>query len=53
MHTRPVRVVLDAMGGDHAPAHEVQGALTALQELGTDVELILVGRESDISPPLM
>ena len=52
MHTRPVRVVLDAMGGGHAPAHEVQGALTALQELGTDVELILVGRESDISPLL-
>ncbi len=51
-HSRPVRVVLDAMGGDHAPSNEVQGAILALKELGSNVELILVGREGDVTPLL-
>lgn len=46
---RPVRVVLDAMGGDHAPGNEVQGAILALKDLGPNVELILVGREGDLA----
>ena len=45
---RPVRVVVDAMGGDFAPLNEVQGAFRALEGLGTDVEIVLVGREPDI-----
>lgn len=48
----PVRVVLDAMGGDHAPAHEVAGAVLALQSTSADVELILVGREEVLAPLL-
>lgn len=48
----PVRVVLDAMGGDHAPANEVLGAIEALKTLGGDVELILVGREEELQPLL-
>jgi len=45
---RPVRVVIDAMGGDFAPLNEVQGAFRALGELSSDVEIVLVGRETEI-----
>jgi glycerol-3-phosphate acyltransferase PlsX len=37
-------LALDAMGGDHAPAATVQGAVDAVQQLG--VQVLLVGRES-------
>lgn len=43
-----VRVVVDAMGGDHAPTNEVEGALLALRELSSEVEIILVGREQEV-----
>lgn len=46
-----IRVALDAMGGDGAPAAEVDGAILALREF-PDVELILVGRESALAPHL-
>jgi phosphate acyltransferase len=36
-------IALDAMGGDHAPKSEVEGALRAVRTLG--VRVILVGRE--------
>lgn len=39
-----MRVALDAMGGDHAPAAEVEGAALAVREYG--VEVILVGDET-------
>ena len=45
---RPVRVVIDAMGGDFAPLNEIQGAIRAIEELSADVEIVLVGREADI-----
>ncbi len=45
-----MKIVLDAMGGDHAPGVVVQGAVQAVQEYG--VEVILVGRESDIQREL-
>ncbi|RMG53395.1 MAG: phosphate acyltransferase PlsX [Acidobacteria bacterium] len=35
------RIVLDAMGGDHAPRSEVEGAIRAVRQL--DVEVLLVG----------
>ena len=35
-------IALDAMGGDHAPAETVKGALAAVQE--TDIEVALVGQ---------
>jgi len=41
-----MKVVLDAMGGDHAPGVVIDGAVQALRELG--VEVVLVGREGDI-----
>ena len=48
-----IRIALDAMGGDGAPAPEVDGAVLALRELPTDFELILVGREPDIEARLL
>ena len=41
-----MKIIVDAMGGDNAPASNVRGALDAVQELG--VEVILVGRGEDI-----
>jgi len=41
-----MKIVLDAMGGDHAPAVVIDGAVQAVKELG--IELILVGIEEDI-----
>jgi glycerol-3-phosphate acyltransferase PlsX len=46
-----IRVALDAMGGDHAPQAEVQGALLALGEL-PQVHLQLVGRRDVIEAEL-
>lgn len=43
MATKLVRVALDAMGGDNAPAATVEGAATAAREFGHEVQL--VGRE--------
>jgi len=43
-------VAVDAMGGDRAPGEIVAGALRAAEEL--DVEILLVGRESEITPLL-
>ena len=39
-----MKIALDAMGGDHAPASEVEGAALAVREYG--VEVILVDRKS-------
>ncbi len=41
-----MKIVVDAMGGDHAPAVCVEGAVLAAREFG--VEIVLVGREADI-----
>ena len=38
-----MRIALDAMGTDHAPAAEVAGAIDALRELAPDIEVVLVG----------
>lgn len=38
-----VTIAVDAMGGDHAPKSEVEGALRAARSL--DVQVILVGKE--------
>ncbi|MBM4168060.1 MAG: phosphate acyltransferase PlsX [Ignavibacteria bacterium] len=40
------RIVLDAMGGDYAPANEIAGAVEALRQFPQDFEVILVGKES-------
>ncbi len=39
-----MRIALDAMGGDHAPASEVEGAALAVREYG--VEVVLVGDDA-------
>lgn len=46
-----IRVVLDAMGGDHAPRATVAGGLWALREI-PDLHLVLVGREEAIRAEL-
>ena len=47
-----MRIVLDAMGTDHAPASEVAGAVEALQELEQDIEVVLVGDSDAIDAEL-
>ena len=39
------RIAVDAMGGDHAPAAVIAGALLALGDQASDVHLQLVGQE--------
>src|SRR6478672_5818460 len=41
-----MRIAVDAMGGDHAPAHPVDGAVAAARNLGLGIDLI--GREAAI-----
>lgn len=41
-----MKIIIDAMGGDHAPAAPVKGALLAREQLGA--EIILTGRAEDI-----
>jgi len=47
-----IRVALDAMGGDHAPQVEVEGAAQALRELPPTFRIQLVGRTADIEAAL-
>jgi phosphate acyltransferase len=46
-----ITVALDAMGGDHAPKAEVEGAVLAAREF-PDVRIILVGIEDKVKPEL-
>ena len=41
------RIVVDAMGGDHAPAEVVEGALRAVLAR-SDLEVVLVGDEARV-----
>ncbi len=50
--SRPVRIAVDAMGGEGAPAIEVEGALAAVRESEGAVEAVLVGREAHITSEL-
>jgi glycerol-3-phosphate acyltransferase PlsX len=45
-----MKLAVDAMGGDYAPAEVVAGALVAARQ--TDGEIILVGREADVRAEL-
>ena len=49
--TSPVRVVLDAMGGDHGPEETVKGTVQALQRDG-QIEILLVGDSGQIQAQL-
>lgn len=50
MGSTRARIAIDAMGGDHAPAEIVAGALRAQQEL--DIEVLLVGDQEQIQASL-
>lgn len=45
-----MKIIVDAMGGDNAPRSNVEGALSAVRELG--VECVLVGRGYEIMDAL-
>jgi phosphate acyltransferase len=47
-----MRIALDAMGTDRAPATEVAGAVAALGEFGDDLRLVLVGDREAIETEL-
>ena len=47
-----IGIALDAMGGDNAPAVEVEGAVLALRELPPTFRIQLVGRTTDIEATL-
>lgn len=47
-----MRIAIDAMGGDYAPAEIVRGALDGLVYLEEGDELLLLGREEAIKPHL-
>lgn len=47
-----LRIILDAMGGDFAPANEVAGAVEALRQANNEFEVILVGKEEQIKEQL-
>ena len=46
-----IKIAVDVMGGDFAPAEQVAGAVTALNEL-SDLQVILVGDETQIKEQL-
>lgn len=45
-----MRIAVDAMGGDHAPAAAVDGAVQVARDLG--LEIVLVGQKAAIQPEL-
>ena len=45
-----MRIAVDAMGGDHAPQVNVDGAVAAVHEYG--ISCLLVGRSSELQPLL-
>jgi glycerol-3-phosphate acyltransferase PlsX len=45
-----MKIVVDAMGGDHAPAVTVEGAVQAARDL--DLEIVLVGRQEEVRAEL-
>jgi glycerol-3-phosphate acyltransferase PlsX len=47
-----MRIALDAMGGDHAPGHIVEGAVLALREYENLSKLFLVGDETRVAQEL-
>ena len=47
---QPVKIAVDAMGGDYAPSEIVKGSVQAARELG--VEIILVGMKANVEGEL-
>ncbi len=44
-----MRIAVDVMGGDHAPDAIIDGAIDALDQLGADDQLVLIGDETAIN----
>jgi phosphate acyltransferase len=51
-HTSHITIAVDAMGGDFAPAHVVEGAVDASREAGGRFSIVLVGRSDSIDREL-
>lgn len=49
---KKIRIAVDAMGGDYAPATVVEGALMALRESNNRFEVVLIGDEKKIKDEL-
>jgi phosphate acyltransferase len=49
---RPIRIAVDAMGGENAPGVEVEGGLAAARDAAGDLEVIFVGRKDAVSAEL-
>lgn len=47
-----VRIAVDAMGGENAPAVEVEGAVAAARESGGGIEVVLVGEREAVEAEL-
>ncbi len=47
-----MKIVLDAMGGDHIPSVPIRGAVEAIAELEKDFELVLVGDQQVVEQEL-
>ena len=47
-----IRIALDAMGGDHAPRAEIEGAILALTTLPATLRIVLVGKADVIEAEL-
>jgi len=45
-------IVVDAMGGDHAPACVIEGVVQALQESDNRFKIILIGQSEKVEPLL-
>ncbi len=45
-------IVVDAMGGDHAPACVIEGTVQALQESGNRFAIVLIGQSEKVEPLL-
>ena len=48
-----IRIAVDAMGGDHAPANVIAGAIEALRECNNRFEVLFVGPESTVNDQLL
>lgn len=47
-----MRIILDGMGGDNAPADIVEGAVQAAEQLPTEYEICIVGKKEEIEKEL-
>lgn len=47
-----MRIIIDGMGGDHAPSEIVKGALEALPLMGEEHDIVIVGNEEMIGAEL-